>query len=353
MEYLAESVACPNCYIVAGYGLKGTHDTDGGCPIIHQPPISLSILELIAVETWILKQEGIELPLEEMRSAHEKFIPKDERPGIEEGIKLAALYEAKGEYSHALTLIEANYPGLSKYGQQPLMRSRDNLDFFVDFRRRNDLVERFPLLLRDDPHTLRDLDASRLGIEYETRQTYGGEAPRWSPDGKFLLFTQCREAECQIQLLDIDHQKTRVLIDKAAYGDWSPDGKQIIYVSAGNLVRHELVTGETAVLGVLPPHTNQKAHWSPDGTAIELLQRVAPARSCRKVTFNLSQKTWTTLTKTVKPLGLSNQPLLGDARYDVVAHDEASLFCGKSLDRSNGSLLRRSSWTARLIRYFR
>lgn len=341
MEYLAESVACPNCYIVTGYGLKGTHDTDGGCPVIHKPPISISIPELIAVETWILKQEGIELPFEEMRSAHEKFIPKDERPGIPEGIKLASLYEAKGDYAQAMTLIEVNYPGLDKYGRQPLMHLRDNLGLFSTFRQRDDLVERFPLLLQSDAHPLWHLDASKLGIEYEIRQMYGGEAPRWSPDGKSLLFTDCYESECQLRLLETDRSKSRVLVKNAAYGDWSPDGKQIVYLSSGNLVRKELLTGEKVVLGELPPHTNQRPRWSPDGTTIELLQRLAPAQSCRKVAFSLYRGTWMTLTDAVKPSGLSHQPLLGNVPYDVVAHNEASLFCSRPLNQSIKSLLRR------------
>ncbi len=42
-EYIAESHACPNCYVVAGFGVKGTNDKESPMPAIHKPPISLSL----------------------------------------------------------------------------------------------------------------------------------------------------------------------------------------------------------------------------------------------------------------------------------------------------------------------
>ena len=42
-EYIAESHACPNCYVVAGFGVKGTNDKESPMPSIHKPPISLSM----------------------------------------------------------------------------------------------------------------------------------------------------------------------------------------------------------------------------------------------------------------------------------------------------------------------
>ena len=40
-EYIAESHACPSCYVVSGYGVKGTNDKESPMPAIHKPPISL------------------------------------------------------------------------------------------------------------------------------------------------------------------------------------------------------------------------------------------------------------------------------------------------------------------------
>jgi WD40-like Beta Propeller Repeat/Tetratricopeptide repeat len=351
MEYLAESVACPNCYIVAGYGRKGTDDTDGGCPVIHQPPISLTIPELIAVETWILKQEGVELPLTEMRKAHEKFIPSDEL-GKHEGIKLASLYEAKGNYPQALSLIEANYPALENYEKtrnyftfpgtenQRLVFFRDNQEQFISLKQQPNLVERFPLLLRSDRRALNHLDASRLGVEYVTVLSAGGEAPRWSPDGKSLLFTSCDKTDCKIRLKEPARQTPRTLIHNAAYGDWSPDGKQVVYISKGKLFRHELFTGETRELATMPSKTNQRPHWASDGKSIELLQRLSPSQPCRKVTLNLSSRTW----KSETPIKAKSKPFTQSmpdgAPYDVIASNETSLFCGRPSQAQNSTQLR-------------
>src|SRR6476469_5965071 len=57
-EYIAESHACPSCYVVVGYGVKGTNDKSSPKPAIHKPPLSLSLQELAAVTTWLYVREG-------------------------------------------------------------------------------------------------------------------------------------------------------------------------------------------------------------------------------------------------------------------------------------------------------
>src|SRR5207244_9416018 len=52
-EYIAESHSCPSCYVVVGYGVKGTTDKSSAMPPIHKPPISLSLPQLAAVDTWL------------------------------------------------------------------------------------------------------------------------------------------------------------------------------------------------------------------------------------------------------------------------------------------------------------
>ena len=81
VEYIAESHACPNCYVVSGFGVKGTNDKESPMPVIHKSPIGLSIDELIAVDTWLFAREGIEPPsVEEIENAYKKFIPEADRP---------------------------------------------------------------------------------------------------------------------------------------------------------------------------------------------------------------------------------------------------------------------------------
>lgn len=81
IEYIAESHSCPNCFIVAGFGVKGSNDRESPMPTIHKAPIQLSIDELIAVDTWLFTREGEEAPaVADLRAAYEKFIPAGDRP---------------------------------------------------------------------------------------------------------------------------------------------------------------------------------------------------------------------------------------------------------------------------------
>jgi cytochrome c2 len=84
-EYIAESHSCPSCYVVAGYGVKGTNDKESPMPKIHKPPISLALEELAAVDTWLYVREGREAPsYEEIIKSYEKFIPEADRPKKQE-----------------------------------------------------------------------------------------------------------------------------------------------------------------------------------------------------------------------------------------------------------------------------
>ncbi len=84
-EYIAESHSCPSCYVVAGYGVKGTNDKESPMPAIHKPPISLSLPELAAVDTWLYVREGREAPsYEDIVKSYEKFIPEADRPKMQE-----------------------------------------------------------------------------------------------------------------------------------------------------------------------------------------------------------------------------------------------------------------------------
>ena len=86
IEYMAESHACPNCYVSPGFGKRGTNDRESPMPAIHKPPINLTIDEMVAIDAWTYAREGLDLPsVDEMRIAYEKFIPEDERPQASTG----------------------------------------------------------------------------------------------------------------------------------------------------------------------------------------------------------------------------------------------------------------------------
>jgi Tol biopolymer transport system component len=108
--------------------------------------------------------------------------------------------------------------------------------------------------------------------------------PRFSPDGSMLLFVRTiagRSALYRVPLLGGDPRK---LLDDAAGGDWSPDGRQIVFTrwltgdrsgtiigvadADGGSVREVLFV---AGAGLASPR------WSPDGRTIAAVNRLASA----------------------------------------------------------------------------
>jgi len=78
-EYLAESHVCPSCYVVPGFGIKGTNDRESPMAKIHKAPISLTVAEMAMVDTWFYLREGKEPPsYADIVKSYEKFIPEGE-----------------------------------------------------------------------------------------------------------------------------------------------------------------------------------------------------------------------------------------------------------------------------------
>ncbi|MCG3112894.1 MAG: nitric oxide reductase [Candidatus Manganitrophus sp. SB1] len=60
-EYLLESEYCPNCYVVEGFGIKGTNDQESPMPIINKPPIQLTDTEIVAVVSFLQSKDAGEM----------------------------------------------------------------------------------------------------------------------------------------------------------------------------------------------------------------------------------------------------------------------------------------------------
>jgi hypothetical protein len=79
IEYLAESNICPSCYVTPGFGTRNSHDRQSPMPMIHKPPISLTIDEMIAIDTWLYVHDGKEPPSpNDIEKTYRKFIPESE-----------------------------------------------------------------------------------------------------------------------------------------------------------------------------------------------------------------------------------------------------------------------------------
>jgi dipeptidyl aminopeptidase/acylaminoacyl peptidase len=68
-----------------------------------------------------------------------------------------------------------------------------------------------------------------------TSSTKADRHPRWSPDGKKILFESTRSGESQLWIIDLSGGEAKQLTTistGASSGTWSPDGKNIAFVSA-------------------------------------------------------------------------------------------------------------------------
>ena len=155
IEYLAESMVCPNCFVVPGFGVKGTQDRESSMPKSHKPPIGLTVEEMIAIDTWMLVHDGAEIPsLSEMRAAYDKFLPTEDRLGALRALFLASLYDAKGDLVEALRLVEEHYPRVWRREPKETVlghyfrKWRNDRGMFVHMKQQSDLVKKFPLLLQ-------------------------------------------------------------------------------------------------------------------------------------------------------------------------------------------------------------
>ena len=52
-EYLIESLYCPSCYVVEGFGKEGSNDEESKMPIINKMPMALSDYQMVAVAAYL------------------------------------------------------------------------------------------------------------------------------------------------------------------------------------------------------------------------------------------------------------------------------------------------------------
>ncbi len=76
LEYIVESHICPSCYVVAGFGKKGTDDRESPMVPMHLPPNCQSADEEIMIMTYLYVKDGLTPPEPAaIRAAYRKFLP--------------------------------------------------------------------------------------------------------------------------------------------------------------------------------------------------------------------------------------------------------------------------------------
>ncbi len=100
----------------------------------------------------------------------------------------------------------------------------------------------------------------------------GGHAPRWSPQGGALAFIGDKSLEI-LDMIDGGRQKLKVPSGVAAGFDWSPDGKQLAFVTTGS-DKNELwivdVSENERKKKLLTGDIDGYLAWSPDGKRLAI-----------------------------------------------------------------------------------
>ena len=132
------------------------------------------------------------------------------------------------------------------------------------------------------------------GMEIMTSDLFGGEvvswpgvsrqilSPRWSPDGRKLIFTSYRNGFPDIYVLDLATRQPRLLVSVQGTntgGRFSPDGSRIAMVLSGEGNSELYVSNvEGRMISRLTRNPAVKASpcWSPDGTRIVFTSEPGP-----------------------------------------------------------------------------
>jgi mono/diheme cytochrome c family protein len=98
-EYLTESLVEPSAFVVAGFGKKGTNDSESPMPDVSGGSIGLSEAELAAVVAYLQDNNGMEVTVE---------IPKEAEQKEEEGEEEAEPREAISDPTKLMAALTCN-----------------------------------------------------------------------------------------------------------------------------------------------------------------------------------------------------------------------------------------------------
>lgn len=102
--------------------------------------------------------------------------------------------------------------------------------------------------------------------------------PRFSPDGSSILFTRTQGTRRSLYRIAVLGGEERKILEDAQSADWSPDGKQIVFLrwKSGDSILGIASADGTSIqeLATIEKSRMQYPHWSPDGNRIVAVRAV-------------------------------------------------------------------------------
>jgi TolB protein len=116
------------------------------------------------------------------------------------------------------------------------------------------------------------MHASGKGARALTTGSDPDADPRFSPDGKQILYTTLRGGFPEVWLMNRDGSRP-TFVTKGAQGSWAPDGKSIVFIQENQTFVRELSSGQEK--RITPPEWERCGvpAFSPDGKQIAVASR--------------------------------------------------------------------------------
>ena len=120
----------------------------------------------------------------------------------------------------------------------------------------------------------------QLATESEVALTSGhDDYPRFSPDGSMVLFQRSEGSRSSLYRVPFLGGEPRKLVEDASDGDWSPDGREVVFVRSRveqgtNVSSLSITTADgarTRQIARFPGQALRWPRWSPDGRTIALV----------------------------------------------------------------------------------
>jgi formylglycine-generating enzyme required for sulfatase activity len=116
------------------------------------------------------------------------------------------------------------------------------------------------------------MHASGKQLKQLTHSVDADADPRFSPDGKQIIYTSLRGGFPELWLVDRDGSSAR-FVAKGSQADWSPDGRSLLFIRDNQAYVRNLASGSEARVTPAAWERCGVPAWSPDGKRIAVASR--------------------------------------------------------------------------------